>query len=179
MTKKKNPEDKLKVGRPTGYKPEFCEIAANAAIRGATDREIADLLEIDVASLYRYKHSHPEFCEAMRVGKEMCDQRVEASLYHRAVGYSFDAVKIMQDKGRPVIVSYVEHVPPDVGAMTMWLKNRKPTVWRDKIDVEHTTADEILEMIREARERVANASANNANDSVNQLPAIEHERHSD
>jgi hypothetical protein len=50
----------------------------------------------------------------------------------RAVGYEFDAVKIFCDKnGQVTKVPYREHVPPDVTACILWLKNRKPSEWRD------------------------------------------------
>jgi hypothetical protein len=32
----------------------------------------------------------------------------------------------------------VEHIPPDVIACIFWLKNRRPELWRDKHDVEHS-----------------------------------------
>nr|DAV18236.1 MAG TPA: terminase small subunit [Caudoviricetes sp.] len=34
-----------------------------------------------------------------------------------------------------------KHVAPDTGAAAFWLKNRKPNVWRDKQEVEHTGKD--------------------------------------
>jgi hypothetical protein len=44
--------------------------------------------------------------------------RVERSLYERANGYSYEAVKIFMPAGskQPVVVHYTEHCPPDVGA---------------------------------------------------------------
>jgi len=160
MTKKKAPEDKKKTGRPTDYKPEFCERAANYALQGATDREIAELLDIAEWTLYRWKHEHPEFCEAIKLGKEAPNKRVEQSLYRRAIGYSFDAVKIFMPGGPlglagPVIVPYVEHVPPDVGAAKMWLTNRDPDHWRDKVEVDHGASRDLIALLRERRERAA------------------------
>ena len=125
-------------GRPTDYKQEFCEIGHKLASQGATDREIAEELEVSEATLYRWKHSHPEFRESLRLGKEAADDRVEQSLYRRAVGYSFDAIKIMQYEGQPVIVPHVEHVPPDTTAGIFWLKNRRREQWRDKQEHEHS-----------------------------------------
>jgi hypothetical protein len=51
---------------------------------------------------------------------------VERSLYERANGHNYEAVKIFMPAGakKPVIVHYVEHCPPDVGAAFIWLKNR-------------------------------------------------------
>ncbi len=126
-----------KVGRPSDYRAEFCEKAANLCISGATDQEVANSLKIHVSTLYRWQAEHPEFCEALKAGKELADERVVRSLYHRAVGYTYPAVKIMQDKGYPVIVPYTEHVPPDVVAGIFWLKNRRPAEWRDRQVLEH------------------------------------------
>lgn len=113
------------------------------AQQGATDREIAEALEIHEATLYRWRHQYPEFREALRLGKDSADDRVESALYHRAVGYSHDAVKIMTMShgalGSSVhIEPYVEHVPPDIGAIKLWLTNRRPDRWREKVNTELT-----------------------------------------
>lgn len=125
-------------GRPSDYRPEYCETAGNMCIAGATDFEVAQALDVHVSTLYRWKAAHPEFREALRVGKDLADDRVEASMYHRAVGYSYPALKIMQDKGSPVIVPYTEHVPPSEVAGTLWLINRRPDKWRAKQAIEHS-----------------------------------------
>ena len=55
------------------------------------------------------------------------------SLYRRANGYGYDAVKVFMPAGAkaPIYAPYVEHAPPDVTAEIFWLKNRKPHDWRD------------------------------------------------
>ena len=134
-------EERNKGGRPTKYEVGFCQRAANLCLNGATDFEVAEELEVDVRTIYRWKAEYPEFCQALKIGKELADDRVELSLYHRAVGYSHHAVKIMQDKGIPVIVPYIEHVPPDVGAQTMWLTNRRGDKWKAKQEHALTNPD--------------------------------------
>lgn len=129
-TRKRTRPLKARRGRQSAYTPELRDIAANIASGGATDLEIAERLGISRATLYRWRNEHSDFREALRVGKEAADDRVETSLYHRAVGYSYPAVKVMQNKGRPVIVPYTEHVPPDIGAITLWLTNRRPDKWK-------------------------------------------------
>jgi len=67
---------------------------------------------------------------------------VERSLYHRAVGYSHDAVKILtvaRGDGRSEVVQvpYVEHYPPDTTAAIFFLKNRRPDRWRDTQNIDH------------------------------------------
>lgn len=130
----------MKVGRPTKYKADFCQRAHALAADGATDIEIADALGVEVRTLYRWKAEHPEFSQATALGKEAADDRVEASLYHRSVGYSHDAVKIFMPAGatKPVVASYREHYPPDTAAASLWLRNRRPEKWRDKQDIEHS-----------------------------------------
>jgi hypothetical protein len=39
---------------------------------------------------------------------------------------------------KPVYAHYVEHVPPEVTAGIFWLKNRRPDLWRDTHQLEHT-----------------------------------------
>lgn len=143
-------------GRPSPYKPEYCQEGAEAAVNGETDEEIADRFDIDVRTLYRWKAKHPEFRQSLAWGKSHCDERVERSLYARAVGYTYDAIKIMQNEGKPVIVAYKEHVAPDVGAAKMWLTNRKRKDWAELSKVEHgrpgdfdaMSDDELREYIR-------------------------------
>lgn len=128
----------MPAGRPSDYEPEFCKTAHAMAQQGATDREIAAALGISETSFYRYCNAHPEFRQAVQLGKESADDRVERSLYHRAVGYSFDAVKIMQSNGEVLVEPYVEHVPPDIGAIKFWLTNRRGDKWRERQNVDLT-----------------------------------------
>lgn len=104
--------------------------------RGATDREIAEFFDIPTSTFYNWRSSHPEFAAALKDGKDIADDRVQRSLYNRAVGYSYDAVKIItvsKGAGEGSIVEevpYVEHVPPDVKAAIRWLESRRPKEWR-------------------------------------------------
>lgn len=128
-------------GRPTSYRSEYAEQASRLCELGATDREIAHFFKVKERTVHRWKLQFPEFCHALKGGKEVADERVERSLYRKAIGYSFDAVKILQNSGAPVIVPYVEHVPPDTTAAIFWLKNRRPDRWRDMKAVEHAGPD--------------------------------------
>lgn len=128
-------------GRPTEYRPEFCQEAADLCLNGATDFEVAQALDVDVRTLYRWKAKYPEFRQALQIAKDAADERVEASLYHRAVGYSHPSLKIMQNNGVPVIVPYIEHLPPDVGAVTLWLINRRKDRWKARQSHEHSGPD--------------------------------------
>jgi transcriptional regulator with XRE-family HTH domain len=125
----------------SAFRPEFVDQARKLAELGATDEEVAEFFEVERRTIYRWKHSKPEFAAALKTGKEAADDRVEHSLYRRALGYSHEAVKISISDGQEIITPYVEHYPPDTTACIFWLKNRRRAEWRDKVEHEHAGPD--------------------------------------
>lgn len=123
-----------KRGRPTDYRPAFAKQAEKLCALGATDQEIADFFEVDVRTVYRWKHDHEDFCQALKAGKDVADERVERSLYQRAIGYEQGEVKIFMPAGAgaPVYAPFRAKIAPDVTAAIFWLKNRRAAEWRDK-----------------------------------------------
>lgn len=136
-----------KGGRPTEYRPEYNEQARKLCLLGATDAQLADFFGVSETTINNWKLAHPEFLESLKAGKEKADALVAHALYHRAIGYKHDAVKILtvadgNNSGSHVEeVPYVERYPPDPTAAIFWLKNRRPDLWRDKQDHEHTGKD--------------------------------------
>lgn len=57
-----------KVGRPTEYKPEYCERVIEFMRSGAALVEVADDLDICVDTLAEWRKKHPEFAEAIKKG---------------------------------------------------------------------------------------------------------------
>jgi hypothetical protein len=135
-------------GRPTKYKAEYARMAEKHCALGATDIELADLLQVDRVTIWRWSQQHPTFCNALKAGKEAADERVARSLYAKATGYTHDAVKIFNDSGTPMVVPYREHIPPSDTAAIFWLKNRRPNEWRDKRETELSGAVELTEIKR-------------------------------
>ncbi len=133
----KPPEAEVSVGRPAKYEPTFVLQAAKLCALGATDVEMADFFGVHVSTLHRWKIEFPDFCDAIKSAKEVADERVERSLYQRAIGYTFESEKVFQFQGGVVRTPTREHVPPDTTAMIFWLKNRRPTTWRDVQKHEH------------------------------------------
>lgn len=129
------------MARPSKYKPEFAPQAEKLCRLGATDIEIADFFGVERTTIWRWSQEFDEFCNALKAGKDAADERVERSLYAKAIGYTHDAVKIFNADGKPLVVPYREHVAPDTTACIFWLKNRQQKRWRDKIDHEHGGPD--------------------------------------
>lgn len=126
-------------GRPSGYKPEYCDQAYKLCLLGADDKRIADFFEISEATLNRWKSEHPEFWESLKAGKENADAAVAASLYNRAKGYVSKKTVTATNGGIVTDVKVVdEYVVPDTTAAIFWLKNRQPKQWRDKQEIDHS-----------------------------------------
>ncbi len=126
---------------------------------GLTDEQIAHNMGIDVATLYRWKNNHCEICNALKRGKEVVDREVENALLKSAQGFEYEEVteELRWDKSKndyvmKVVKRVKKIVPPSTVAQIFWLKNRKPTEWRDKREVEAN--NESLEKLDEFLEKI-------------------------
>lgn len=157
------------VGRPSRYDPDtHPELAYRlSAILGATDAEMADFMDISLATLKNWKNQHPAFLAAIKTGKMGADAEVAERLRQRALGFEWDedipikVKEVIYSDGKrvkeieTVVVKTVHKVvPPDTTAGIFWLKNRRPNEWRDKIEFERTDpsklTDEELDKRRKA-----------------------------
>jgi hypothetical protein len=104
-------------------------------MRASSDRQ--DFFGICLQTLNTWKQVHPEFLDSMNRGKIIADAEVADKLYHRACGYSHEAVKIFMPAGapEPVYAPYTEHYPPDTMAATRWLGNRQRRLWSERTEV--------------------------------------------
>lgn len=128
-------------GRPTKYKPEYVQQAQKLVQLGATDADLADFFDVAISSISLWKVKYQEFSEALKLGKESADKRVEEALYNRAMGYSHEDTDIRVIEGQVVVTPIIKHYPPDTTAAIFWLKNRKPVEWRDKVQQEISGPD--------------------------------------
>jgi hypothetical protein len=77
----------------------------------------------------------------MSRGKQIADATIAESLYERAKGYSHPEVHVSNYQGAVTLTDLRKHYPPDTAAASLWLRNRQPKKWRDKIDHEVTGKD--------------------------------------
>jgi hypothetical protein len=138
-------------GRPTVWDDRNIELAKSMTKLGATDLDLANGFGVAVRTIHRWKLDHPEFAEALRVGKDEANDLVEQSLYKRAIGYTFDSEKILSVGGVVQRIETLEHVPPDTTAGIFWLKNRKPDDWRDTKNLKHGVEEDnpLAEFLKE------------------------------
>jgi hypothetical protein len=133
-------ETGAKMGAPTKFKRSMLTVVKRHAKAGLTEREIAFCMGISLRTVTTWKAEHPDFLRALQPGKEAANKRVEASLFHRAIGYSYDVSKTIEKEGEePVVVTQEVHYPPEVGAAKLWLTNRDEKRWKDLKSTELST----------------------------------------
>ncbi len=113
---------KLERGRPGLYKPEMCEQVYRRCLLGATNEDLAEMLGITTTTIQDWKHKHPDFSAAIKAGKEEADEKVADSLYNQALS-------------------------GNTTAQIFWLKNRQSKSWREKTEIDHTSAGEKIQGI--------------------------------
>lgn len=132
-----------KVGRPSSFDPDELPLVTRLCMLGLTNAQLAPVLSVDEATIGRWIKNNPEFCAAVKAGRVHADGAMAASLYSRGMGYSHPEEKIFYDTktGEEVRVQTTKHYPPDTAAAFIWLKNRRPDLWRDVKQTEVTGKD--------------------------------------
>ena len=135
-------------GRPTDYRPEYCEQARKLCQFGATLAEVAHFFDVTVPTICSWQNTYPEFFNAMKLGRQASDDRVERSFYQRAIGYDVKTTRTVSKTGDGSVTETIEHLPGDVTAQMKWLSNRRPKQWRGDIpDAEPPRSSEEIKAI--------------------------------
>lgn len=107
----------MAAGRPSKYDSVVTKTSLQLikywVIKGHTEQQIADKLEIHIDTLIEWKKVKREFSEALKAERDSADDMVESSLFKKALA-------------------------GDTTACIFWLKNRRVKEWRDKQDIEHS-----------------------------------------
>jgi hypothetical protein len=133
--------EKRRRGRPSKFDKAFIDQARKFCLLGATNVDLGRMFEVDTKTIDRWLAEKPEFRRAVKAGREEADAHVADRLFARATGYSHPAVKIMAVDKVVERHEYTEHYPPDTAAAFIWLKNRQPQRWRDKVEVDNRLVD--------------------------------------
>lgn len=136
-------------GRPTDYRAEYDEQAYKLCLLGATDAKLADFFGVSESTINLWKLEHAGFSESITRGKESADAEIAQALFHRAKGYSHPEVDIKVVERVIVQTPLTKHYPPDTAAASLWLRNRQPKLWRDKVETELSGTVQIGRVVRE------------------------------
>jgi hypothetical protein len=124
-------------GRPSAFDEETQRKVEKLYLRGFVDADVADIIGVDISTLYNWRKNYPEYFNNLKNWKDHADRNVERSLYERACGYTYIEQKTLMAQGQPQTIKERRHCPPDPASMIFWLKNRQPAKWRDKVEYEH------------------------------------------
>jgi hypothetical protein len=130
-------QEKPGKGRPSKYTDDIVAKMEMLFRRGFTVVEVSKIIDISEDSILRWRRNKPDFCKTLGEWKADADIRVEKSLYERACGFEHPEEKVFCNNGEIITHLTTKKYPPDYQSMALWLKNRQPDKWRDKIEHEH------------------------------------------
>ena len=125
----------MPAGAPTAFRDEYCELATNYCLLGATDAQLAEFFDVSETTINNWKIAHPEFLVSVKAGKDVADAKVANALYHRSIGYSHEDVHISNYQGEITETPITKHYPPESKAITFWLTNRQRKLWSERKEV--------------------------------------------
>lgn len=108
------------VGRPSKYKPEFCDVVIAAGEEGKTLAGMAEACDVHRETLNDWMDANPEFSVAVKRGL----QKAQAC---------------WEDKGMQATFGGVEGF--NATSFIFNMKNRFKEDWRDKHEVDNTSSD--------------------------------------
>ena len=119
------------------YKPEFGELAERLVLLDAqlTDEKLSEFLGVTTSTFNKWKKEHPEFSESIARAKKPADGMIANALFRRALGYDYEEtvpIKMKSAMGGDEIrmVKVKKHLPGDVNAQSLWLRNRQSALWK-------------------------------------------------
>lgn len=97
-------------GRPTKYKPEYCELIIEKMSKGLSVVQFAAEIGVAKHSIYEWADVHPKFSDALKKGQTACEGYWE---------------RIIQAKS-------VKKLPGSDALLKFWMQNRFR--WSEKVD---------------------------------------------
>lgn len=102
-------------GRPTTYKPEYCQAVIEHMSDGASLTSFAASIDCSRSTIGEWMNANPEFSAAVKIGKSKCAQWWEKVSRANAV----------EGGGNATLCIF-------------GLKNMAPDEWREKQEIEHS-----------------------------------------
>ena len=100
---------------------------------GMSEADIARRLDISPATLRAWARKSPPLARALETDPEVADSQVESALLKKALGYESREYKVERNaKGECKEVETTKQVGPDMTAIALWLKKRRPERWGDE-----------------------------------------------
>lgn len=140
--------DKSNTGRPTKFDASQLKIIAKLCKLGATDQDLAEALEVSIATINNWKNDFPEFLDTLKENKELANSLVEQALFKRALGAKVKEDKVFNQQGEIIVHAGVKEYPPDAASCVIWLANRDPDRWKKDGAQNESSNDEPVSKIQ-------------------------------
>lgn len=124
------PAAKRPVGRPTNYRPEYCEQVIACLSDGHSITGFAGKIGVARSTVVKWQAEIPEFSAAVKVGQA-------------------GAVSWWEERAKAI----ANGEPGNVVATIFGLKNRAADDWRDKTEVTHNVDEALADVLANARKR--------------------------
>ena len=151
-----------KGGRPSKFKTEYAETARKLCALGAfTDKRLADWFDVSVRTINEWKLKHPQFAEALKVGKAETDDLIERSVVAHIAGYY-----VLEDEMDRFgnVKQLRKWIPGNPHAGAKWLAARRPEQYRKRKNDKHIQSidDAFLKFLEQIDEEQKREKALNA-----------------
>lgn len=114
------------------YKKSYDAQAYELCLLGFKNEDLREFFNISQSTLDKWIATIDSFNKCVKQGKARADGQVAKALLKRSLGYESEETVVRVVKGKIEKVKIKKHHPPDVSAITLWLKNRQPKFWQDK-----------------------------------------------
>lgn len=118
------------VGRPSKYKPAYCNEVITTMATGLSLTAFAGEIGVSRDTVNEWQRAHPEFSDAVKIAKAKRTGALERQM-------------LAMENG------------PGVTARIFALKNADPEEWREKQHIEHGVTSDMASVIAAARQRAA------------------------
>ncbi len=129
--------NKKKNGRKTLFKQSMIEQTRDLVLMGYTHEKVAEFFGVSISSITKWKSMYKEFATVLNINRDDYDSKVVRSLYEIATGYDYVEKKKETEqpefdggKVKVKITKTKKHIPPNVGAIKVWLYNRRPSEFK-------------------------------------------------
>lgn len=110
------------VPRPTHWTDKKIHSAYLLALLGASEQQMADVMEVPLSTIHYWKKNHIAFSQALNDGRLGATTKVVEAFYKICVGYDYEEEEIRTVKGEPVVMKVTRHRPADPWACARFLE---------------------------------------------------------
>lgn len=146
--------EKRPKGRPTKLNDEIAQKITELVKEGYPVYQICDILNISRNTVKNWQKDDLDFLIAFKKAKMIADEMVELSLFKRATGYSLPETKVFNHEGEIIEHTIEKHYPADTQAAMFWLRNRRPDVWKEKVESDNVQNNAIINITPEQQEKL-------------------------